>query len=70
MIAIKLTKAKADSVRGNYLHNHRLEPIKIDSYYYLPASVLEIAAYAETLDILNDCPIVYIEPDVEDEETE
>ena len=67
MIAIKLTKAKADSVRGNYPHNHRLEPIKIGSYYYLPASVLEITAYDGTLDILNDCPIVHIEPEVEDE---
>jgi hypothetical protein len=54
MMAIKLTKAKADSVRGNYPHNHRLEPIKIDSYYYLPASVLEITAYDGALDILND----------------
>jgi hypothetical protein len=68
MEAIKLTKAKADSVRGDYPQNHCLAPFKIGSYWYLPVAVLDNPAYAEAFDVLNTCPIVTVEYPQGDEE--
>ena len=55
---ILMTTELADQVRGQYGGNAWLSPIPFAGGYFLPASVLEAAEYAQVHEILKQCEIV------------